>query len=108
MLFQGETNRTLSIIPDLAMIIICYDISDNSLRTSFSKMLTRCGAIRIQYSVYEANNTKQWIDTLKNTINREYSKQFEPSDSVIIFETDIRKGTKYGREIYRDREVVYL
>ncbi|MBQ2574326.1 MAG: CRISPR-associated endonuclease Cas2 [Bacteroidales bacterium] len=90
------------------MIIVCYDISDNSLRTSFSKMLTRHGAIRVQYSVYEANNTKRWIDTLKSIVEREYSKLFEPTDSVIIFETDSHKELKYGKEIYRDKEIVFL
>ena len=42
----------------LTMLVISYDIKDDKLRTRFSKMLTKNGAIRLQYSVYEVNNTK--------------------------------------------------
>jgi len=90
------------------MIIICYDISDNDLRTSFSKMLARNGAVRIQYSVFEANNTRPWIEKLKKNIEDNYASLFEASDSVIVFETNTNKSMKYGREIHRDKEIVYL
>lgn len=32
------------------MFVISYDIKDDKVRTRFSKMLTRNGAIRLQYS----------------------------------------------------------
>lgn len=34
------------------MLVISYDIHDTKLRTRFSKMLTKNGAIRLQFSVY--------------------------------------------------------
>lgn len=44
------------------MIIISYDISDDKMRTNFSKMLKSNGAIRLQFSVYEVRNTKRIIN----------------------------------------------
>ena len=41
------------------MIIVSYDISDDKMRTNFSKMLKSNGAIRLQFSVYEVRNTKR-------------------------------------------------
>jgi CRISPR-associated protein Cas2 len=39
------------------MLVISYDISNDKVRNKFSKLLTKNGAIRLQYSVYEVNNT---------------------------------------------------
>lgn len=58
------------------MIIISYDISDDKMRTNFSKMLKKHGAIRLQFSVYEAVNTKRIIENLVAKIES-YSKQRE-------------------------------
>lgn len=68
------------------MIIISYDIKNNKLRTRFSKMLMRHGAIRLQFSVYEVNNTRRVIDNIKMQITEWYGHQFTPADSVVIFE----------------------
>lgn len=65
------------------MIIISYDISDDKMRTNFSKMLKKYGAIRLQFSVYEAVNTKRIIGNLVAKIEA-YSKHFTADDSVII------------------------
>ena len=46
------------------MIIVSYDISDDKMRTNFSKMLKSNGAIRLQFSVYEVSNTKRIVDNL--------------------------------------------
>lgn len=43
------------------MIIISYDISDDKMRTNFSKMLKKNGAIRLQFSVYEETPKELWI-----------------------------------------------
>ena len=37
-----------------------------------------------------------------------YSKHFTPDDSVIIFDVDSDKLTKYGCAIHRDQAVVYF
>lgn len=89
------------------MIIVSYDIQDDKMRTNFSKMLKKNGAIRIQYSVYEVQNTKRIIDNITIKIEA-YSKHFTANDSVIIFDVDVSKLTKYGNAIHRDKPIVYF
>lgn len=89
------------------MIIVSYDISDDRMRARFAKMLTRNGAIRLQYSVYEVSNTKRIIDNVVAKVEA-YSKHFTMDDSIIIFDVDVDKLTKYGNAIHRDQAVVYF
>lgn len=89
------------------MIIISYDIADDKMRTRFSKMLTKYGAIRLQYSVYEVCNTKRIIDNIILKIEA-YAKHFSMDDSVVIFDVSDNAITKYGNAIHRDRDIVYL
>ncbi len=90
------------------MIIISYDIKDDKLRTKFSKMLSKNGAIRLQFSVYEVNNTGRIIENIKIQINDKYGKLFTPDDSVVIFEVSNTQVIKFGNAIHRDKEIVYL
>lgn len=90
------------------MIIISYDIKDDKLRTRFSKMLMRHGAIRLQYSVYEVNNTSRIIENIKIQVKEKYGRQFTPEDSVVIFEVSGKDVMKFGNAIHRDQEIVYL
>lgn len=90
------------------MIIISYDIKDDKLRTKFSKMLSKNGAIRLQFSVYEVNNTSRIIENIKIQINDKYGKLFTPDDSVVIFEVSNTQVIKFGNAIHRDKEIVYL
>jgi len=89
-------------------LLISYDIHNDKLRTQFSKMLTRNGAIRLQYSVYEASNTERILNNLKMMIENEFSKNFSGEDSVIIFEVNKVKLHKYGNAIHRDKDIVYF
>lgn len=89
-------------------LLISYDIRDDKLRNRFAKMLTRNGAIRLQYSVYEANNTDRILNNLKILIEEEFAKKFSGEDSVIIFEVNKTKLQKYGYAIHRDQDVVYF
>ena len=57
------------------MIIISYDIADDKMRARFSKMLTKNGAVRLQYSVYEVRNNKRLVDNLIFKIEV-YTKHF--------------------------------
>ena len=68
------------------MVIISYDIADDKLRRSFSKYITRFG-YRLQYSVYEINNSSKILDNIVNKIENKYEKQFAQTDSVLIFKT---------------------
>lgn len=90
------------------MIIVSYDIKDDKLRTSFAKMLRAQGAIRLQFSVYEVNNTQRIIDNIKTNIVEKFSKLFTGADSVMIFDAPNAKVQKFGNAIHRDKDVVYL
>ncbi|MGN1375192.1 MAG: CRISPR-associated endonuclease Cas2 [Prevotella sp.] len=90
------------------MKVISYDIKNNKLRTRFSKMLTKNGAIRLQYSVYEINNTDRVMNNLIALIENEYSKNFGGGDSVVIFDVSSVKLKKYGNAIHRDKDIVYF
>jgi CRISPR-associated protein Cas2 len=89
------------------MLVISYDIHDTKLRTRFSKMLTKNGAIRLQFSVYEVNNTKRVLDNLMIKIDQ-LAKDFSGADSVIIFDVSAVKLKKYGNAIHRDSDIVYF
>ena len=90
------------------MLIVSYDISDNKLRNRFSKMLKKNGAVRLQFSVYEVNNTKRIQEILKVKIETVFSKQFEGCDSVFIFETNMGTSIKYGNAIHRDKDLLFF
>lgn len=90
------------------MIVISYDIKDDRLRGRFSRMLTKNGAIRLQYSVYEINNTDRVLNNLIVKIEEEYAKKFDGGDSVIIFDVSRVNLRKYGNAIHRDTDIVYL
>ncbi len=77
------------------------------MRTNFSKMLKKHGAIRLQRSVYEVVNTKRVMDNLVAKIEA-YARHFTNDDSVIIFDVNSDKLTKYGNAIHRDQPVVYF
>ena len=89
------------------MIIVSYDITDDKMRTNFSKMLKKNGSIRLQFSVYEISNTKRIVDNLIAKIEA-YTKHFTADDSVILFDVDTDKLTKYGNAIHRDKPIVYF
>ena len=90
------------------MIIISYDIKDDKLRTRFAKMLRSQGAIRLQFSVYEVNNTQRIIDNIRVCVVEKFSKLFTGADSVMIFDAPNAKVEKFGNAIHRDQDVVYF
>ncbi|MCL4103290.1 CRISPR-associated endonuclease Cas2 [Fibrobacter sp. HC4] len=67
------------------MLLVTYDIADDKLRTSFSKFLSKYGR-RLQYSVFEIQNSDRLLRILILEITKTYEKQFTEEDSVIIFE----------------------
>lgn len=66
------------------MILISYDIADNKLRSRFAKYIKRFGH-RVQYSVYEIDNGRHFLDTLMIDLKNNWERQFDESDSVLIF-----------------------
>ena len=90
------------------MLVVSYDISNNKLRNRFAKMLEKHGGIRLQFSVFEINNSKRIQDILKVKIENGFAKNFDGGDSVFIFETDLQKSIKYGNAIHRDQDLIFF
>lgn len=87
------------------MIILAYDIKEDWLRTEFSKFIMSYGR-RLQYSVYEINNSKRVLELVKIEIKDRFEKQFDQGDSVIIFE--ISKQDQITRFGYAKNEEKHL
>jgi len=66
------------------MLLVSYDISNDKLRTSFAKFLSKYG-YRLQYSVFEIKNSDRIIENITTKIEKYFGERFEQSDSVIIF-----------------------
>ncbi len=90
------------------MMIISYDIADDKLRSRFAKMLTKNGAVRLQFSVYEVNNTSRVINNIIVKIEDVFSKHFSGADSVVIFDIGNVKVRKFGNAVHRDQDVIFL
>ena len=57
------------------MIILTYDIKDDKLRTKFSKFILSYGR-RLQYSVYEINNSDRILKIVESEIKSKFEKKF--------------------------------
>ncbi len=90
------------------MLVVSYDISNNKIRARFAKMLIKHGGIRLQYSVFEINNSKRVQDILRVKIESVFAREFDGGDSVFIFETDLQKAVKYGNAIHRDQDLIFF
>ena len=70
----------------MTMILISYDISDDKLRTKFMHYIERFGS-RLQYSVYEIENSGHILDNIITDISNTFEPIFSEKDSVIIIKT---------------------
>jgi CRISPR-associated protein Cas2 len=90
------------------MLLVAYDISNNKVRTKFSKFLSRFGA-RLQYSIFEIKNSPRILAIIQAEIEGEFEPMFEQSDSIIIFETSKTcKLTKYGYAKNNDDDFIFV
>lgn len=90
------------------MILISYDISDDKLRTKFSKYLEKFGH-RIQYSVFEIENSQKILNNISVGIKNNFEKKFTQSDSVYVFELSSGcKVTKYGYAKNEDKDLILI
>ena len=89
------------------MLIVSYDISDNKLRTRFSKFLSKYG-YRLQYSVFNIQNSKRIIDLITFEIENKFAKKFEESDSVLIYTVSENTITKYGYARHEDQDLLII
>lgn len=90
------------------MIIISYDISDDKLRMRFSKYLEKYGH-RIQYSVFEIDNSERLLDNIVNEIKNRFEKRFDQRDSVMILVlSKWCKTIKMGYAANEDKSIVII
>ncbi len=92
------------------MLIVSYDITDDKLRAKFAKLLLEHGR-RLQYSVYEVKNTERILDFLLMMIEKKFAKEFDITDSIVIFqvcEACRKKTIRYGYAVHEEEELVFL
>lgn len=90
------------------MIIISYDISDDKLRTKFSKYLCRFGQ-RIQYSVFEIDNSKKLLNNIICDIENRFEKRFTEEDSVYIFKLSTGcEVIRYGYAKHEENDILIV
>ena len=88
-------------------IIICYDISNNKLRTQFAKFLEQYG-IRLQMSVFEFEHSTRLLNVIDERIKQKFESRFEDTDSIFIFYSDLKKAIRYGASRHLDNGLIYL
>lgn len=90
------------------MIILSYDIADNKLRTHFSKYIMRFGH-RLQYSVYEIDNSEHILKNIMLDIEHKFAKKFSQSDSIIIFKLSSTCQTiRYGYAKNDEKDIIIV
>ena len=90
------------------MLIVTYDISNNKLRLRLSKYLSKFG-YRLQYSVYKIKNSKRVLNNLTSEINGKFAKEFEQTDSVIIFNLSRQcKIHNFGYAKNEDKDLIII
>jgi len=92
------------------MLLITYDISNDKVRTKFSKFLEQFG-YRLQYSVFQIKNSKRILRNIIAEIEGKFSKKFTGADSILIFpisEVNEEKIIKYGYAKDMDDAILYL
>jgi CRISPR-associated protein Cas2 len=90
------------------MLIVSYDISDDKLRTKFSKFLKKYGG-RLQYSVFEIRNSERILVNIETQIKHYYEKKFSENDSIMIFHlSETCKITRYGYAKHQETDVIIV
>lgn len=64
--------------------LICYDISNNTLRQKMAKAIIAAGLDRINKSVYLGTIKDSSLTLLENNLSRFLALKGEPQDSLII------------------------
>lgn len=90
------------------MLLISYDITNDKVRTKFSKYLSKFG-FRLQYSVFEISNSDTVLKNIEAEIENTYMKAFTEEDSIIIFNlSETCKKTCYGYAKNEEKEVFVI
>lgn len=89
------------------VIIVAYDISNNKIRTCFSKFLEKYG-VRVQFSVFEIENSQRILDIVTTQVENKYKKMFEPGDSIYLFVADKKTIKSYGSASLLDNDLIFI
>lgn len=90
------------------MILISYDISNNKLRSRFSKFLGKYGH-RIQYSVFEIDNSELLLNNVLTIIKTQFEKLFSENDSILIFKlTASCEIIRMGFSKHEENDIIIL
>ena len=89
------------------MIIISYDIQNDMLRTKFNKYICKFGG-RLQYSVYEIENSDTVLDNIIADITGKFEKKFSEHDSIMIFKLSKMCEIKRFGYAKHDEEVIMI
>ena len=90
------------------MIIVSYDISDDKKRNRFNRYIRRFGH-RLQFSVYEIDNSERILNNIITDIENKYSKVFDQTDSIYIFQLSSScKTIKYGYARNEDSDLIIV
>ena len=65
------------------MLLVIYDIESDRLRSKLSGFLKQFGR-RLQYSVFEIQNSPRILDNIRLELKHSFEKEFSQSDSVMI------------------------
>lgn len=89
-------------------ILITYDIAKDSLRTRFSKFLSKFGR-RVQFSVFEIKNSDRLLNVITTEIENNFGKKFQESDSVMIYRmSNTCTRTCYGYAKHDDEDLIII
>ena len=90
------------------MTLISYDISDDKKRTKFAKYLSRFGH-RIQYSVFEIENSERVLNNITADLNNKFKKSFDETDSVYIFRlSETCKILRFGYAKHEESDIMIV
>ena len=90
------------------MILISYDIQDDKLRTKFSKYVMRFGH-RLQYSVYEIDNSDRILENIVADINNRFMDKFSEADSVLILKLSKTCDViRLGFSVHEESDIVMV
>lgn len=90
------------------MLLVSYDFASDKTRTKFSKFLKKFGR-RIQYSVFELQNSPRVLTNILKEIELVYKQKFTASDSIVIFPVCLgcqKKVIRYGYAANEEKDVL--
>ena len=88
--------------------MISYDISNNKLRTSFNRFIRKYGG-RLQFSVYEIDNSPTILNNIVTEITTNFEKKFSEADSILIINLSKNcKITKWGFPKNEENDVILI